>query len=186
MIHSTHKSWTFLGLFLLLCGVIITGYSSDSKAVTDRLSGKAGEKYRTIEWTDLMPKDDLEAILNQPDYIDEIVDSPLASGFTEHYRELKYLWDKEAQRKVASGRHPLSFESLLTIDSHQEHEKLLGHLKESGRAAIVIAASGMFSGGRMQNYLQELLPDERTDVILVALSYSPCAGYCFPSRYYRC
>ena len=30
--------------------------------------------------------------------IDVIVDSPLASGFTEHYRELKYLWDKEAQR----------------------------------------------------------------------------------------
>jgi metallo-beta-lactamase family protein len=99
--------------------------------------------------------------------IDVIVDSPLASGFTEHYRELKYLWDKEAQRKVASGRHPLSFESLLTIDSHQEHEKLLGHLKDSGRAAIVIAASGMCSGGRMQNYLQELLPDERTDVIFV-------------------
>jgi metallo-beta-lactamase family protein len=99
--------------------------------------------------------------------IDVIVDSPLASGFTQHYRELKYLWDKEAQRKVANGRHPLSFESLLTIDSHQEHEKLLGHLKDSGRAAIVIAASGMCSGGRMQNYLQELLPDERTDVIFV-------------------
>jgi len=99
--------------------------------------------------------------------IDVIVDSPLASGFTEHYRQLKYLWDKEAQRKVASGRHPLSFEQLLTVGSHQEHEKLLGHLKNSGRAAIVIAASGMCSGGRMQNYLQELLPDERTDVIFV-------------------
>jgi metallo-beta-lactamase family protein len=99
--------------------------------------------------------------------IDVIVDSPLASGFTKHYRELKYLWDKEAQRKVASGRHPLAFDQLITIDSHQEHEKLLKHLKNSGRAAIVIAASGMCSGGRMQNYLQELLPDERTDVIFV-------------------
>jgi len=56
---------------------------------------------------------------------------------------------------------------LLTVGSHQEHEKLLDHLKNSGRAAIVIAASGMCSGGRMQNYLQELLPDERTDVIFV-------------------
>lgn len=99
--------------------------------------------------------------------IDVIVDSPLASGFTQHYRQLKSLWDKEAQRKVASGRHPLSFESLITVGSHQEHEKLLGHLKDSGRAAIVIAASGMCSGGRMQNYLMELLPDARTDVIFV-------------------
>ena len=99
--------------------------------------------------------------------IDVIVDSPLASGFTQHYRELKSLWDKEAQRKVANGRHPLSFEQLLTVDSHREHERLLGHLKDSGRAAIVIAASGMCAGGRMQNYLQALLPDERTDVIFV-------------------
>lgn len=74
LIHSTHKLWTFPGLFLLLYGVIITGYASESKAVTDRISAPTGEKYRTIEWTDLMPKDDLEAILNQPDYIDEIVD----------------------------------------------------------------------------------------------------------------
>lgn len=74
MIHSTHKLWTFPGIFLLLCGVIITGYASESQAVTDRISAPTGEKYRTIEWTDLMPKDDLEAILNQPDYIDEIVD----------------------------------------------------------------------------------------------------------------
>ena len=99
--------------------------------------------------------------------IDIIVDSPLASGFTEHYKNLKSLWDKEAKRKVVKGRHPLSFEQLITVGSHQEHEKLLGYLKESGRAAIVVAASGMCSGGRMQNYLQELLPDERTDVIFV-------------------
>jgi metallo-beta-lactamase family protein len=48
---------------------------------------------------------------------------------------------------------------VFSIGHTQEHEKLLGHLKDSGRAAIVIAASGMCSGGRMQNYLQELLPD---------------------------
>lgn len=99
--------------------------------------------------------------------IDVIVDSPLASGFTQHYKQLKSLWDKEAQKRVSSGRHPLSFKQLMTIDSHQDHEKLLGHLKDSGRAAIVIAASGMCSGGRMQNYLQALLPDERIDVIFV-------------------
>jgi len=68
---------------------------------------------------------------------------------------------------VAEGRHPLSFENLLTVSSHAEHLKLVGHLKDSGRPAIVIAASGMCAGGRMQNYLKALLPDERTDVIFV-------------------
>ncbi len=30
--------------------------------------------YRQIEWTDLIPEDDLEALLNPPDYLDNIVD----------------------------------------------------------------------------------------------------------------
>lgn len=30
--------------------------------------------YRTIEWVDLMPEDDLEALLNPPDYLDDIED----------------------------------------------------------------------------------------------------------------
>jgi metallo-beta-lactamase family protein len=99
--------------------------------------------------------------------IDVIVDSPLASEFTKHYRKLKHLWDAEAKQRLADGRHPLSFDHLLTVNSHAEHVKLVAHLKDSGRPAIVIAASGMCAGGRMQNYLKALLPDERTDVIFV-------------------
>ena len=101
------------------------------------------------------------------DGLDVIVDSPLASKFTQHYKQLKHLWDDEAKEKVAQGRHPLSFENLLTVNSHAEHLKLVAHLKDSGRPAIVIAASGMCAGGRMQNYLKELLSDEKTDVIFV-------------------
>ena len=41
--------------------------------------------------------------------LDVVVDSPLAASFTEHYRELKHLWDAEAKQRVKSGRHPLSF-----------------------------------------------------------------------------
>lgn len=55
------------------------------------------------------------------DHLDIIVDSPLAAKFTESYREIKSLWDAEARRKVNVGRHPLGFESLLTINSHKEH-----------------------------------------------------------------
>ena len=40
-------------------------------------------------------------------------------------------------------------------------------MADSGRPAIVIAASGMCAGGRMMNYLQALLGDERTDVVFV-------------------
>lgn len=33
-----------------------------------------GVSFRTIEWIDLMPQDDLDALLNPPEYLDEIED----------------------------------------------------------------------------------------------------------------
>lgn len=122
------------------------------------------------------------------DYIDVIVDSPLASRFTQSYRELKALWDAEAMRKVNAGRHPLSFEQLLTIDSHQEHMQTVEYLRHTGRPAIVIAASGMCSGGRIMNYLKALIEDSRTDIVFVGYqargtpgrdiqTYGPRKGY---------
>ncbi len=78
-----------------------------------------------------------------------ILDSPLASRFTQVYRELKPFWDKEALQRIRQGRHPLGFTQLLTVDSHQAHEAMVRHLAETVRPAIVIAANGMCSGGRM-------------------------------------
>ncbi|WP_415883599.1 MBL fold metallo-hydrolase RNA specificity domain-containing protein [Neptuniibacter sp. QD34_54] len=108
--------------------------------------------------------------------LDVIVDSPLAAEFTKHYRSLKELWDKEARRKVSQGRHPLAFEQLITIDSHDDHQRLVNHLKQSGRPAIVIAASGMCAGGRIVNYLRALLGDPKTDVLFVGYQAQGTAG----------
>jgi metallo-beta-lactamase family protein len=94
-----------------------------------------------------------------------IVDSPLAARFTEVYRELKPWWDAEAHRRLRSGRHPLSFENLYTVDNHTAHERTVAYLAESGRPAVVIAASGMVSGGRVVNYLKRMLSDERHCVL---------------------
>ncbi len=94
-----------------------------------------------------------------------IVDSPLAARFTEVYRELKPYWDAEAHRRLRSGRHPLSFENLYTVDSHDAHERTVSYLSDTGRPAVVIAASGMVSGGRVVNYLKHMLGDERHCVL---------------------
>ncbi|MCB2071221.1 MAG: hypothetical protein KDF67_17185, partial [Ottowia sp.] len=81
------------------------------------------------------------------------LDSPLAGRFTQLYRELQPFWDAEAQRRVKSGRKPLSFEQLVAIDDHKAHEANVRRLARSGEPAIVIAASGMCAGGRVVNYL---------------------------------
>lgn len=96
-----------------------------------------------------------------------IVDSPLANRFTEVYRGLRAFWDGEACRRVRAGRHPLSFEQLTTIYEHEDHLAAVDYLRRKARPCVVIAASGMCSGGRVVNYLKALLGDARTDILFV-------------------
>jgi metallo-beta-lactamase family protein len=117
-----------------------------------------------------------------------IVDSPLASRFTETYRALRPWWDAEARQRVVQGRRPLAFEQLTTIDSHEDHLRAVDYLARSGRPSVVIAASGMCAGGRIVNYLKAMLGEARNDVLFVGfqargtpgraiLDYGPRGGW---------
>ncbi|TMO79709.1 MBL fold hydrolase [Pseudoalteromonas sp. S3776] len=101
-----------------------------------------------------------------------ILDSPMAANFTEQYIKFKHLWDAEAKRKVAKGRHPLNFENLTTVDTHSEHIAIINYLASRQTPAIILAASGMCSGGRIVNYLERFLDDKTTDVLFVG--YQGC------------
>jgi len=117
-----------------------------------------------------------------------ILDSPLASRFTAAYRELKPFWNQEARDRDQSGRRPLAFEQLITIDSHSDHQRIVNHLTQTARPAIVIAGGGMCSGGRIVNYLKAMLGDKRHNVLFVGYqakgtpghaiqTYGPKGGY---------
>lgn len=110
------------------------------------------------------------------DDLEIIVDSPLASKFTEVYKQLKPYWDAEAKAKINRGRHPLSFEQLTTINSHKEHISTVEYLQKTARPCIVLAASGMCAGGRIVNYLKALIEDKRTDVLFVGYQAKGTTG----------
>ena len=110
------------------------------------------------------------------DDIEVIIDSPMAAKFTHFYRKLSSFWDKEAKLKVKSGRHPLAFEQILTIDDHQTHLQTVEYLAKTTRPAIVIAASGMCTGGRVVNYLKALIADKHTDILFVGYQSKGTAG----------
>ena len=97
--------------------------------------------------------------------LDIVVDSPLAANFTAGYAQLKAHWDAEARSKLSAGRHPLAFEQVTTIPDHATHLRSVDYLAKTARPAIVIAASGMCSGGRIVNYLNAMLGDPRHDVL---------------------
>ncbi|MCJ0972462.1 MBL fold metallo-hydrolase [Pseudomonas sp. PS1] len=106
-----------------------------------------------------------------------ILDSPLASRFTEAYRNLKPFWNQEARERIQSGRRPLAFEQLITIDSHGEHQRIVNHLTQTARPAIVIAGGGMCSGGRIVNYLRAMLGDKRHNVLFVGYQAKGTPGH---------
>ncbi|WP_404436809.1 MBL fold metallo-hydrolase RNA specificity domain-containing protein [Stutzerimonas chloritidismutans] len=117
-----------------------------------------------------------------------ILDSPLASRFTAAYRELQPFWNQEALKRVKSGRRPLGFEQLITVDSHGDHLRMVNHLARTARPAIVIAGNGMCSSGRIVNYLKAMLNDTRHNVLFVGYQaggtpgwviqrYGPANGY---------
>jgi metallo-beta-lactamase family protein len=117
-----------------------------------------------------------------------VVDSPLAATFTRIYRDLKPFWDAEATELVKHGRHPLSFEQLTVINSHEDHLNAVDYLTRSHRPCVVLAGSGMCAGGRVVNYLKSMLGDARNDVLFVGyqakgtpgrdiLTYGPRGGW---------
>lgn len=59
----------------------------------------------------------------------------------------------------------LDFSQLTTIKKHKVHLQTVEYLQKTARPAIVIAASGMCTGGRIVNYLKALIEDERTDIL---------------------
>lgn len=99
--------------------------------------------------------------------LEVVVDSPLAAKFTQVYRELKPYWDLEAQQRLRAGRHPLNFDNLYTVDSHEQHLQTVEYLARTERPAVVIAASGMAAGGRVVNYLKAMIENPRHHVLFV-------------------
>ncbi|WP_449431653.1 MBL fold metallo-hydrolase RNA specificity domain-containing protein [Pseudomonas putida] len=96
-----------------------------------------------------------------------ILDSPLAQRITAAYRQLHAYWNDEARSRLAEGRDPLAFAQLLAVEGHGRHQQVVNYLKSTGRPAIVIAGSGMCSGGRIVNYLKAMLGDPRHEVMFV-------------------
>ncbi|MGH7423351.1 MAG: MBL fold metallo-hydrolase RNA specificity domain-containing protein, partial [Candidatus Methylomirabilales bacterium] len=93
------------------------------------------------------------------------VDSPLAVDVTEVFRRHPEAYDRETVDFVGGprGGDPFGF-SRLTYVRDVEQSKVLNDRHEP---AVVIAASGMCEGGRVQHHLKHHLGDPRNTVLFV-------------------
>ncbi len=99
--------------------------------------------------------------------IDVIVDSPMALKLTDIYDQMREYWNEEAHEVLTVDRQPFVFKNLIEITRSEDSREEIDYLKKSGRAAIVIAGSGMCTGGRVVNYLKEFIDKESTDIVFV-------------------
>jgi metallo-beta-lactamase family protein len=92
------------------------------------------------------------------------VDSPMAAGALQFYSERVHELDPEMTLTPAE-RHVCVFctERMTVVASPQESADLVG----SGHPAIVIASSGMATGGRVLHHLAAGLPNPKNTVMFV-------------------
>ncbi|MGA1845373.1 MAG: MBL fold metallo-hydrolase RNA specificity domain-containing protein [bacterium] len=77
------------------------------------------------------------------------VDSPMAVRVTEVFGRHRELFDEETRALLEKGRHPCDFPGLIMVRSVDE-SKMINHIRGT---AIIIAGSGMCTGGRIKHHL---------------------------------
>lgn len=91
------------------------------------------------------------------------IDTPMGLAITDTYNEFRPLFDKETLTKLAHGDDPLDFESLFRVHRGKESARL----DDAAGPMIIIAGSGMVTGGRIIGHLRQGLPSPRTTVLFV-------------------
>ena len=98
-----------------------------------------------------------------PEYLPVFLDSPMAISATEIFRRHPECFDKDTCKIFKSGEDPLSFPGLRftreTADSMA--------LNNISGGAVIIAGSGMCTGGRIRHHLKHNLWNQRNTVIFV-------------------
>ena len=64
---------------------------------------------------------------------------------------------------MASGDHPLDFKNLYSVEKYRDHKQLM----TMTGPAIIIAGSGMCTGGRIVDHLEQGLNDPKNDLFFV-------------------
>jgi metallo-beta-lactamase family protein len=91
------------------------------------------------------------------------LDSPMASRATSVYHDHPEIYDAETKELISSGESPLEYPGQQFTDSVEE-SKAIRHAK---RPLMVVASSGMLTGGRIMHHLKDFLPDPTCTILFI-------------------
>jgi len=100
------------------------------------------------------------------------VDSPMAIRVTEVFKRHPELFDDETVALLKEGRHPCDFPGLTLTRTADESKAINGH----GGTAIIIAGSGMCTGGRVKHHLKHNIARPESIILFVGYQASGTLG----------
>jgi metallo-beta-lactamase family protein len=91
------------------------------------------------------------------------IDSPLGLEITEIYSKMEQFWDLEANALRVRGDHPINFKHLYSVERFRDHRRLMAFQGPG----IIIAGSGMCTGGRIMDHIEFGLKNPKNDIFFV-------------------
>lgn len=100
------------------------------------------------------------------------LDSPMANAATQAYARRTEEQDQDYADALKTNPTPLRTHSMLACSTRQESKRL----NDLQGARVIVAASGMMSGGRILHHALRLLPDENAVVVFVGYQAAGTLG----------
>ena len=91
------------------------------------------------------------------------LDSPMASKATRVYYDHPETYDEETGTLLRSGDSPLNYPGQQFTDTVEESKAI----RHANRPFMVVASSGMLTGGRVMHHLKDFLPDPKSTLLFI-------------------
>ncbi len=100
------------------------------------------------------------------------LDSPLAIQVTDIYRKYSHYFNDDIRAHIERGNDPFSFPGLVeTVDAEDSK-----HILKKPNPKVIIAGSGMSSGGRVLHHEQNYLSDPNNTLLLIGYQAAGTIG----------
>ena len=100
---------------------------------------------------------------NRIPHLMTFLDSPMAVSVTDVFKRHLDLFDEESRARLQQGRHPCDFPGLV-LSRTRNDSKAINSIRGT---CIIIAGSGMCTGGRIKHHLARHLPNPANTVLFV-------------------
>jgi len=100
------------------------------------------------------------------------VDSPLAIGAVRIYQQYENYYNKEAKYIIASGDDLFKFPGLQFTETTEESKKI----NDIPPPKVIIAGSGMSTGGRIIHHERRYLSDPKSTLLLISYQVAGSVG----------